>query len=44
MNEYEKLNTLMDEFKQPEDIADVVKTLSVAEIKRFLHILEVEMK
>jgi division protein CdvB (Snf7/Vps24/ESCRT-III family) len=39
MNEYEKLNALMDEFKTPEDINEVVKTLSTAELKRYIYIL-----
>jgi hypothetical protein len=39
MNEFEKLNTLMDTFKTPEEINEAVKGLTTAELKRFIHIL-----
>jgi hypothetical protein len=40
MNEYQRLSLLMDTFKTQEDINEVVKTLSTAELKRYIHILE----
>jgi hypothetical protein len=40
MNEFERLNFLMDEFKTKENIEAVVKNLPTADLKRFIYILE----